>query len=120
MGNALHPVHGLLEPAPNSERSPSDTRPTEPAHTANSPAFPLVRAVLVGATGFEPVTSSVSAKHREPLCETPFSRVTPDRRCPRETLSFRPVKRSLRRPELVGGDANSAEHVLSEKLPSCA
>ena len=24
--------------------------------------------VLVGATGFEPVTSSVSAKHREPLC----------------------------------------------------
>jgi hypothetical protein len=24
--------------------------------------------VLVGATGFEPVTSSVSAKPREPLC----------------------------------------------------
>jgi energy-converting hydrogenase Eha subunit H len=28
----------------------------------------LVRMGVVGATGFEPVTSSVSAKHREPLC----------------------------------------------------
>jgi integrase len=27
---------------------------------------------LVGATGFEPVTSSVSANHREPLCGRPF------------------------------------------------
>jgi hypothetical protein len=27
-------------------------------------AFPLVRALLVGATGFEPVTSSVSANHQ--------------------------------------------------------
>ena len=32
---------------------------------------------MVGATGFEPVTSSVSAKHREPLCKTPFSRSRP-------------------------------------------
>jgi hypothetical protein len=31
-------------------------------------AFPLVRAYVVGATGFEPVTPSVSAKPREPLC----------------------------------------------------
>jgi hypothetical protein len=35
---------------------------------------------LVGATGFEPVTSSVSANHREPLCGRPFSQVAPDRR----------------------------------------
>jgi hypothetical protein len=41
----------------------------------------------VGATGFEPVTSSVSAKHKEPLCSTPFSQVTSDRRGGRETLS---------------------------------
>jgi hypothetical protein len=33
------------------------------------------------------VTSSVSAKHREPLCSTPFSQVTADRRGGRETLS---------------------------------
>jgi hypothetical protein len=37
--------------------------------------FPLVGVSLVGATGFEPVTSSVSANHREPLCYTPFSQV---------------------------------------------
>jgi hypothetical protein len=30
-------------------------------------AFSLVRGYVVGATGFEPVTSSVSAKPREPL-----------------------------------------------------
>ncbi len=28
----------------------------------------LLSRGMVGATGFEPVTSSVSAKHREPLC----------------------------------------------------
>ena len=50
-------------------------------------AFPLVRAYVVGATGFEPVTSSVSAKPREPLCYRPFSQVTFDRRGERETLS---------------------------------
>ena len=50
-------------------------------------AFPLVKAYVVGATGFEPVTSSVSAKHREPLCYPPFSQVGSDRRCGRETLS---------------------------------
>jgi hypothetical protein len=31
-------------------------------------AFPLVRAYVVGATGFEPVTPSVSATTGEPLC----------------------------------------------------
>jgi hypothetical protein len=49
----------------------------------------------VGATGFEPVTSSVSAKHREPLCQEPFSQVTSHRRPGRETLSWRQGKRSL-------------------------
>jgi hypothetical protein len=35
--------------------------------------------VLVGATGFEPVTSSVSAKHRKPLCYPPSPQVGSDR-----------------------------------------
>src|SRR5215207_7463565 len=48
----------------------------------------LLSRGVVGATGFEPVTSSVSAKHREPLCQEPFSQVTTDRRGRRETLSF--------------------------------
>jgi hypothetical protein len=69
--NAVHPVH----------------RPPNRPRTASRPAFPLVSAVLVGAAGFEPVTSSVSAKPREPLCYTPFSQVTSDRRPGRETLS---------------------------------
>jgi hypothetical protein len=30
--------------------------------------FSLARAYVVGATGFEPVTSSVAAKPWEPLC----------------------------------------------------
>jgi hypothetical protein len=41
----------------------------------------------LGATGFGPVTRSVSAKHREPLCYTLFSQVIANRRCRRETLS---------------------------------
>jgi len=43
-------------------------------------SFRLVRALLVGATGFEPVTPSVSANHREPLCQAPFLQVASDRR----------------------------------------
>jgi hypothetical protein len=35
----------------------------------------------VGATGFEPVTSSVSANSGEALCYTPFSQVGSDRKC---------------------------------------
>jgi hypothetical protein len=31
-------------------------------------SVPLVRAGVVGATGFEPVTSSVSGNRQEPLC----------------------------------------------------
>jgi hypothetical protein len=69
--NAVHPVH----------------RPPNRPRTASRPAFPLVSVVLVGATGFEPVTPSVSAKHREPLCYRPFSQVSSDRRPGRETLS---------------------------------
>jgi hypothetical protein len=48
---------------------------------------PDLRLYVVGATGFEPVTSSVSAKSREPLCSEPFSQVGSDRRGARETLS---------------------------------
>ena len=52
MGNALHPVHSPWKQVPNSELT----------------SVPLVSVMLVGATGFEPVTSSVSANHQEPLC----------------------------------------------------
>jgi hypothetical protein len=48
---------------------------------------PDLHRYLVGATGFEPVTPSVSATHREPLCSTPFSQVASNRRRVRETLS---------------------------------
>jgi hypothetical protein len=43
-------------------------------------AFPLVSVLLVGATGFEPVTPSVSANYREPLCGWSFSQVARDRK----------------------------------------
>jgi hypothetical protein len=61
-------------------------------------AFPLVRGLMVGATGFEPVTSSVSAKSREPLCGRPFMQVTLDRKGRGKALSSRSVKCSLRAP----------------------
>jgi hypothetical protein len=50
------------------KRSPSGTQPLEPTPNSKLTSVPLVRALLVGATGFKPVTSSVSAKHGEPLC----------------------------------------------------
>jgi hypothetical protein len=40
----------------------------------------LLRAGMVGATGVEPVASSVSANNREPLCGRSFSQVARDRR----------------------------------------
>jgi hypothetical protein len=39
----------------------------------------LLNRYMVGATGFEPVTSSVSANCREPLCGRPFSQVAVNR-----------------------------------------
>jgi hypothetical protein len=42
--------------------------PGEPVNGPNRFAFALVRPYVVGATGFEPVTSSVSANYQEPLC----------------------------------------------------
>jgi hypothetical protein len=62
------------------------TDPPAISRTAG-PAKALLNRAMVGATGFEPVTPSVSAKHREPLCSTPFPQVGSDRRCRRETLS---------------------------------
>jgi hypothetical protein len=41
---------------------------------------PLLSPYMVGATGFEPVTPSVSENHREPLCYQSFSQVTFNRR----------------------------------------
>jgi hypothetical protein len=58
----------------------------------------LLIASVVGAGGVEPPSSSVSANHREPLCYPPFSQVASDRRPGRETLSWRPAKRSLSPP----------------------
>ena len=52
-----------------------------------SEAFALVRRLMVGATGFEPVTSSVSANNGEALCYPPLSQVAADRKGERETLS---------------------------------
>jgi hypothetical protein len=49
---------------PLDQASPQDPVHQEEALVCEA----LVRAVWVGATGFEPVTSSVSAKPREPLC----------------------------------------------------
>jgi hypothetical protein len=43
-------------------------------------AFPLVSVYVVGATGFEPVTSSVSANSGEALCSTPLLEVAVNRR----------------------------------------
>jgi hypothetical protein len=74
--------------------------PQAPPGTTRAPPMELgrrsnLRFYLVGATGFEPVTSSVSAKPREPLCYPPFPQVGSNRRCERETLSCRQGKRSL-------------------------
>ena len=46
---------------------------TSRSRSTTWPAFPLVSALMVGATEFEPVTSSVSANSGEALCDPPFS-----------------------------------------------
>jgi hypothetical protein len=84
MGNALHPIHSPWSGPSDSELTNASAGS---AVIVSATAFPLVRALLVGATGFEPVTSSVSAKHRKPLCSTPLSQVAANRKCGRETLS---------------------------------
>jgi hypothetical protein len=48
--------------------------------STDASAFPVVRADVVGATGFEPVTPSVSAKCKEPLCGSLLLQVTLDRK----------------------------------------
>jgi hypothetical protein len=83
-GNALHPVHRPPRPPPNSNLI---SVPVDSTMMMSATAFPLVRPYMVGATGFEPVSSSMSAKPREPLCYTPFSQVSSDHRLRRETLS---------------------------------
>ena len=77
MGNALHPVLGPWERAPR-QRTDQRLRWVS-AVIVSATAFLLVSVLLVGTTGFEPVTSSVSANQREPLCQAPFPQVTPDR-----------------------------------------
>jgi hypothetical protein len=61
--------------------SPPQVRPGQVAGVLADHGAGTGRArTVVGATGFEPVTPSVSAKPREPLCKAPFSQVTADRR----------------------------------------
>jgi hypothetical protein len=78
----------------HGKRSPSDAQSLErplrqrtdqcfgwdSAAIVSATAFPLVRPYAVGATGFEPVTSSVSANNGEPLCYTSFPQVASNRR----------------------------------------
>jgi hypothetical protein len=68
---------------------------TEPSGRVLGPGLSCAVCV-VGATGFEPVTSSVSANHREPLCGRPLSQVASDRRGRSKALTSHSVKRSLR------------------------
>ena len=55
--NALHPVHS---PGTDPEQLSDQRFCLDSAMVVNATAFSLVRAGVVGATGFEPVTSSVS------------------------------------------------------------
>ena len=57
MGNALHPVHG---PATGPKQRTDQRLRWVSAVIVSATAATLVSALLVGATGFEPVTSSVS------------------------------------------------------------
>ena len=76
MGNALHPAH---DPATGPKQRTDQRLRWVSAVIVSATAFTLVKALLVGATGFEPVTSSVSVNEGLPLCSTPFSQVAPDR-----------------------------------------
>jgi hypothetical protein len=59
-----------VERFPNGKVLSSPLRPCK----GNGPAaFPLVRGYVVGATGFEPVTSSVSANHQGTAVRTTVS-----------------------------------------------
>jgi integrase len=76
----LDALYGSIRPAPASSvvrlpRRPGrgPAWPQAPPGTTRAPPMALRRrselgCCVVGATGFEPVTSSVSAKPREPLC----------------------------------------------------
>ena len=67
--------------------------PTAP--DGDSPAFALVRACVEPPGGIEPPTPSLPWNHQEPLCGTPYSQVTPDRRGRSYRFSFGQVMRSL-------------------------
>ena len=69
---------GALHRCADSVRPLHD--PREPAINHYWLPCPLVRAYVVGATGFEPPSSSVSANSGEALCGSPFPQVTANRR----------------------------------------
>jgi hypothetical protein len=69
------------------------SRPTG-SERSNRPAVPLVSLCVEPPAGIEPATPSLPWNHREPLCATPFSQVTPDRRRRSYRFSFGQVMRS--------------------------
>jgi hypothetical protein len=72
--------------------------------TATAEAFPLVRRYVVGATGIEPVTSSVSVRIRSPLCQPGFSQVAAHRRWGSKAFSFSSAEHSVDLTRPVGPD----------------
>jgi hypothetical protein len=56
---------------------------------------PDLRFLSRSPGGIEPPTPSLPRNNREPLCTTPFSQVTRDRRCQSYRFPFRQVMRSL-------------------------
>ena len=71
---------GAGAPAVAARLLPEDPEPGTESKQPGPWTRPDQRRCVVGATGFEPVASSVSAKCKEPLCGTPFPQVMPDRR----------------------------------------
>jgi hypothetical protein len=72
---------GRRSPAVAAYLLPEDPEPGTETKEPGLWTRPDLHLWRVGATGFEPVTSSVSAICREPLCGRPFPQVKRDRRC---------------------------------------
>jgi hypothetical protein len=70
--------------------------------TRNRSAFALVIGLVEPPAGIEPATPSLPWNHREPLCGTPFSQLTPDRRGQSYRFSFGEVMCSLFGRALIG------------------
>jgi hypothetical protein len=66
------PIIAAATPTPqtSSQTVKCSHAPYEPNASTEAEAFPLVRPYVVGATGFEPVTSSVSEQRRSAVLDT--------------------------------------------------